>query len=206
LKSDWNSLSPRQLAEYGYVYLPKSPEKWDWSFRKNFPLSQIVPRGDLGFWQDQYDEYFRKEGQSFIDLEQAWLDDPLAIGPLILSQFSKNYPTLGIEDGNHRIAISIRRRLKHVPVILGKEKTCPADERQGTLMRHKKKYPKLSPRERELASKYIAEEVRTGQYSQVQAEAIGISRARRASKDKQNKPARHRPARSRIASLIARYQ
>lgn len=42
----------------------------------------------------------------------------------------------------------------------------------------KKKYPKLTPRERDLASEYIAEEVRTGKYPRAQAIAIGISRAR----------------------------
>lgn len=42
----------------------------------------------------------------------------------------------------------------------------------------RKKYPKLRGRARELASKYIAEEFRTGKYKPSQAKAIGISRAR----------------------------
>jgi len=43
---------------------------------------------------------------------------------------------------------------------------------------HKKKYQKLSRREQKLASKYIAEEMREKKYSQKQAKAIGINRAR----------------------------
>ena len=45
-------------------------------------------------------------------------------------------------------------------------------------MARRKKYPKLRGRARELASKYIAEEFRTGKYKPSQAKAIGISRAR----------------------------
>ena len=41
-----------------------------------------------------------------------------------------------------------------------------------------KKYPKLTPRERKLADKYIPEEIETGKYTLAQARAIGISRAR----------------------------
>lgn len=43
-----------------------------------------------------------------------------------------------------------------------------------------RKFPKLRGKTRELASKFIAEEVKTHQYSRKQAVAIGISRARRA--------------------------
>lgn len=64
-------------------------------------------------------------------------------------------------------------------------------------MKRKKKYPKLSPREKELASKFIAEEITTGQYPRKQAIAIGISRATAASK----KPSR----KSKIASIMERY-
>ena len=42
----------------------------------------------------------------------------------------------------------------------------------------------LTKRERELASKYIAQEVRTGKYSRAQAAAIGISKAKRKAKKK----------------------
>lgn len=42
----------------------------------------------------------------------------------------------------------------------------------------KKRYPKLSKRVQKLASKYIAEEVRTHKYGQQQSEAIGINRAK----------------------------
>jgi hypothetical protein len=41
----------------------------------------------------------------------------------------------------------------------------------------KKKYKKLTPREKKLASKYIPEEIKTKQYPRKQAIAIGISRA-----------------------------
>ena len=54
-------------------------------------------------------------------------------------------------------------------------------------MKHKKKYPKLTPREKRLASKYIAEEVETGQYPCKQAIAIGISRAKAAAKGRSPK-------------------
>jgi hypothetical protein len=49
------------------------------------------------------------------------------------------------------------------------------------VLRHNSKVPfaKLKGKTRELASKYIAEEVRTGKYGRSQAVAIGISRARR---------------------------
>ena len=43
----------------------------------------------------------------------------------------------------------------------------------------KKKYPKLRGLAKILAPQYIAEEERTGKYSHVQAQAIGISRAKR---------------------------
>jgi hypothetical protein len=71
----------------------------------------------------------------------------------------------------------------------------------------KKKYPKLSPREKELASGFIAEEIEAGQYPQEQAVAIGISRARRAGKRLEPK---HKsvpsPRRSKTACLIEHYQ
>lgn len=41
-----------------------------------------------------------------------------------------------------------------------------------------KKYRKLTPKEKKLASKYIPEEIETGQYPRKQAVAIGISRAK----------------------------
>jgi hypothetical protein len=43
----------------------------------------------------------------------------------------------------------------------------------------KKRYPKLSPREKKLAAKYIPEEIRTGKYKMRQAVKVGIERARR---------------------------
>jgi hypothetical protein len=50
-----------------------------------------------------------------------------------------------------------------------------------SVLRHNSKVPfaKLKGKTRELASRYIAEEVRTGKYGRSQAVAIGISRARR---------------------------
>ena len=42
----------------------------------------------------------------------------------------------------------------------------------------KRRYPKLSRRVQKLASKYIAEEVRSHKYGQKQAEAVGINRAK----------------------------
>ena len=62
----------------------------------------------------------------------------------------------------------------------------------------KRKYPKLSPKEKGLASKYIAEEMDTGQYPRKQAIAIGINRARAsAKKDKATK--------SKISLIVAKY-
>ena len=46
-----------------------------------------------------------------------------------------------------------------------------------------KKKPKLEGHTRELASKYIAEEMHTHKYPRAQAIAIGISRAKRATRD-----------------------
>lgn len=43
----------------------------------------------------------------------------------------------------------------------------------------RKKYPKLTTREKELAKKYVPEEVRTKKYERKTAVAIGLSRARR---------------------------
>jgi hypothetical protein len=60
-----------------------------------------------------------------------------------------------------------------------------------------KKYPRLSGRVRELASKYIAEEFRTGQYKRSQAMAIGISRARAET--------RKSAASSKIKTILSRY-
>jgi hypothetical protein len=62
----------------------------------------------------------------------------------------------------------------------------------------KKKPQRLKGRARELASKFIAEEVGTGKYPRVQAVAIGISRARVAAGEK--------PRKSRIAGIMERYR
>ena len=59
--------------------------------------------------------------------------------------------------------------------------------------RSARRYPKLRGKTRERASKFIAEEVRTGKYPRKQAIAIGISRARTAAK------------KSRIDSIVAKY-
>ena len=45
-------------------------------------------------------------------------------------------------------------------------------------MKKRPKRAKLTGKSRELASEYVAEEVRTGKYPRAQAIAIGISRAR----------------------------
>jgi Family of unknown function (DUF6496) len=57
-----------------------------------------------------------------------------------------------------------------------------------------KKYPKLTPREKELASGFIAEEIEAGLYPRKQAIAIGISRARRKARG------------TKISRLVDRYQ
>ena len=59
------------------------------------------------------------------------------------------------------------------------------------------KYPSLRGLARELASKYIAEEIRTGKYSPSQAKAIGIARART--------DARKLSARTKIEAILKRY-
>jgi len=56
-------------------------------------------------------------------------------------------------------------------------------------------YPKMTARMRSLSSKYIAEEMKTGKYPPAQAEAIGISRARR--KLREEASARRRSSRAR---------
>jgi hypothetical protein len=48
--------------------------------------------------------------------------------------------------------------------------------------KNKSKYKKLSRKEQKLASKFIAEEIKTHKYKPKQAKAIGISRARKAAK------------------------
>jgi hypothetical protein len=62
----------------------------------------------------------------------------------------------------------------------------------------KRKYPKLRGKTRELASEYIAEEVRTRKYPRVQAIAVGLSRARTASKSTSRK--------NKIAAIMERYR
>jgi len=64
--------------------------------------------------------------------------------------------------------------------------------------KEKTKKKKLTGRERDLASRYIAEEIETGKYPRKQALAIGISRARAASK----KTTRSHS----IASIMERYK
>jgi hypothetical protein len=46
----------------------------------------------------------------------------------------------------------------------------------------KKKPAKLRGRAREVASKFVGEEIRTGKYTRAQAIAIGLSRARKATR------------------------
>jgi len=46
----------------------------------------------------------------------------------------------------------------------------------------KRRYPKLTKKEREEASRFVAEEMRTGKYPREQAVAVGLSRARQKTK------------------------
>jgi hypothetical protein len=62
----------------------------------------------------------------------------------------------------------------------------------------KEKRRKLTKKSRALASKYVAEEVRTGKYSREQAVAIGISRARAAVAETRR--------RARISAIMSRYR
>jgi hypothetical protein len=62
----------------------------------------------------------------------------------------------------------------------------------------KEKRRKLTKKTRALASKYVAEEVRTGKYSREQAVAIGISRARAAAAEARR--------RARISGIMERYR
>jgi hypothetical protein len=57
----------------------------------------------------------------------------------------------------------------------------------------KRRYPKLTKKEREKASRFIREEMHTGKYPREQAIAIGLSRARQKAK------------RSRIDEIAAKY-
>jgi hypothetical protein len=66
-----------------------------------------------------------------------------------------------------------------------------------SFMPKRKKYPKLRGSTRELASKYIAEEFRTGKYRPSQAKAIGISRARA--------EARKSTSSSKLKTILSRY-
>jgi hypothetical protein len=61
-----------------------------------------------------------------------------------------------------------------------------------------KKPKKLRGRTRELASKYVAEEVRTGKFPRRQAIAVGISRAR--------EEARRRRRAGQVRDIMARYR
>lgn len=62
---------------------------------------------------------------------------------------------------------------------------------QNSMSKHKnsskKSYPKLTSQMQTLASKYIAEEIETGQYPRKQAIAIGISRAKTDVKKSRNR-------------------
>ena len=59
-------------------------------------------------------------------------------------------------------------------------------------------YPKLRGKTRELAGKYVAEEIRTGKFPRNQAVAVGISRAREETR-------RSRRARA-IGDIMKRYR
>ena len=61
-----------------------------------------------------------------------------------------------------------------------------------------RKKRKLTSKERKLASRYIAEEIETEKYPRKQAIAIGISRARAATKKTSRRHA--------IAGIMARYK
>ena len=65
-------------------------------------------------------------------------------------------------------------------------------------MRTKRKKTKLRGEARELASKFIAEEMETHKYPRKQAIAIGISRAKRASKISHTK--------TRLKRLLTKYK
>jgi len=51
----------------------------------------------------------------------------------------------------------------------------------------KKRYPKLTPRQKKLAGKYISEEFHTRKYKPKQSVAIGLSRARAATKKRKKR-------------------
>jgi hypothetical protein len=59
--------------------------------------------------------------------------------------------------------------------------------------RSKKKQKRLTPRERELASRFIPQEHRARRYGRVQAVAVGISRAR------------EQAERERVVALVKKY-
>lgn len=64
----------------------------------------------------------------------------------------------------------------------------------GPMPRRTKKRPRMTPRARELAPKFIAEEHRTKKYPMKQAVAIGLSRARQRAREEE------------IAALVKKYQ
>ena len=61
-----------------------------------------------------------------------------------------------------------------------------------------RKTKKLTGRARKLASKFIAEEVRTGKYPRKQAVAVGISRARAEAAEESR--------RTKISAIMERYR
>ena len=57
-----------------------------------------------------------REPDYYEKLTQAWTQDPLAIGPLIIAETGDSFD---IGDGWHRAAISIVEGIRAVPAILG---------------------------------------------------------------------------------------
>lgn len=121
---DWGQATQKQIISYvAKIGVFRDSSEWNWRFVRNFPVSRLINSSGMNAskWRKQYKEYLTKGSQwhrgYFKDMEEDYLKNPQAFDPVLIA--SEHSSELELNDGNHRVAIAIKNKIKTIPVLVG---------------------------------------------------------------------------------------
>ena len=140
----------RNELEFVYTTIPGDCERWEEV--RDYPVRNFTewPLLNLGMafgegviepaekWLEIWERELRSDKpwrpkDYYRELEEAWLKDPDAVGPVVLAEYVEEFPMewpkpgprlvpphIEIGDGWHRIMISVVHGLETIPAIIGR--------------------------------------------------------------------------------------
>ena len=104
----------------------ESPSNLRWKYVRYFPVSEfterrvgrIVKKRSVEDWKKWIESEAAMENESayILALEKAWVEDPEAVGPVVIAYVSKDHIDIG--NGWHRIALAVVNGMQTIPAIV----------------------------------------------------------------------------------------